>query len=141
MIKEKVTVMYETLIAKAKEGMANAYAPYSNYKVGAALLTKSGKVYTGCNVENVSYGGTICAERVAVFKAVSEGETEFEAIAIVTAVDDFPTPCGFCRQVLAEFADENFKIVLANDEKTEVYSMEALLPLSFTKENLELAKE
>ncbi len=92
------------LIDLALEARARAYIPYSRFAVGAALLTKSGKVYTGCNIENASYGLTVCAERVAIWKAVSEGETEFAALAVVTA--DGVSPCGACRQVMAEFAPE-----------------------------------
>ena len=92
----------EELIDLAKQARKQAYVPYSHYKVGAALLGKSGKVYTGCNVENASYGHTVCAERTAVLKAVSEGEREFEAVAVVTK--NGGSPCGACRQVLSEFA-------------------------------------
>jgi len=102
---------YEALIAKAMEAREKAHAPYSNFAVGAALLAKSGRVYTGCNVENASYGLSICAERAAVFKAVSEGEREFEAIAVVT--EKGVTPCGACRQVLIEFG-EDIQVIVAN---------------------------
>ena len=124
--------------AKARE---YSYSPYSGFKVGAALLTKSGKVFTGCNVENAAYSPTNCAERTAVFKAVSEGEREFLAIAIVGGkgeeLSDFCAPCGVCRQVLAEFTDENFRILLGTPEQFSVYSMKEILPYSFGKYNLE----
>ena len=124
--------------AKARE---YSYSPYSGFKVGAALLAKSGKVFTGCNIENAAYSPTNCAERTAVFKAVSEGEREFLAIAIVGGkgeeLSDFCAPCGVCRQVLAEFTDENFRILLGTPEKFSVYSMKEILPYSFGKNNLE----
>ena len=124
--------------AKARE---YSYSPYSGFKVGAALLAKSGKVFTGCNIENAAYSPTNCAERTAVFKAVSEGEREFLAIAIVGGkgeeLSDFCAPCGVCRQVLAEFTDENFRILLGTPEQFSVYSMKEILPYSFGKNNLE----
>lgn len=122
------------LIALADKARAMAYAPYSNYRVGAALLTGSGKVYTGVNVENASYGLAICAERTAAVKAVSAGEREFVAIAVVT--DNGGSPCGACRQVLAEFGPE-MRIVLADSAgKSREYSMSELLPDSFGPSNL-----
>lgn len=127
---------HQELINRAKSALENAYAPYSKYRVAAALLTAEGNVFTGVNIENASYGATICAERVAVFKAVSEGFTHFTTLALVTGQGDFPTPCGMCRQVLSEFGKPDMKIVLSNDEKTEVYRLEELLPLSFTGVNL-----
>ena len=118
------------LIEKAKEVSRKAYAPYSNYKVGAALLTKSGKVYTGCNIENSSYGLTNCAERTAVFKAVSEGEMEFEEMVIYADSPNLPTPCGACRQVLSEFGPELKITIISNKEQLET-SISELLPLGF----------
>jgi cytidine deaminase len=112
------------LIAAAKSAQRHAYAPYSKFRVGAALLTSDGKVFTGCNVENASYGLTICAERVAVGKAVSEGCREFKAIAIVAPARNI-TPCGACRQVLAEFGD---CLVICN---TKQYRLSELLPSAF----------
>ena len=124
--------------AKARE---YSYSPYSGFRVGAALLAKIGKVFTGCNIENAAYSPTNCAERTAVFKAVSEGEREFLAIAIVGGkgeeLSDFCAPCGVCRQVLAEFTDENFRILLGTPEQFSVYSMKEILPYSFGKNNLE----
>ena len=118
------------LIEKAKEVSRKAYAPYSNYKVGVALLTKSGKVYTGCNIENSSYGLTNCAERTAVFKAVSEGEMEFEEMVIYADSTNLPTPCGACRQVLSEFGSELKITIISNKEQLET-SISELLPLRF----------
>jgi len=125
--------MYTELIKKAIKARENAYAPYSEFKVGAALLCKDGKIYTGCNIENISYGATNCAERTAIFKAVSEGEYEFEAIAIVGGKDklELTSPCGMCRQVMSEFCDSDFKIILADDVNQKEYLLEELLPLSF----------
>ena len=103
---------YKLLLEKAYEGRKNAYAPYSKFKVGAAVLMENGKIYTGCNIENASYGATNCAERTAIFKAISEGNRKICAIAIVGADDEYTYPCGICRQVIAEFADENTEIIL-----------------------------
>ena len=129
------------LMQLAVEAREMAYAPYSHFRVGAALLGKSGKVYKGCNVENAAYSPTNCAERTAVFKAVSEGEREFVAIAIVGGMDetiaDFCAPCGVCRQVLAEFCDKNFRLVLGNPDNVKVHTFEEILPFSFGKADLE----
>lgn len=128
------------LIELAIEARKMAYAPYSNHNVGAALLTKDGKVYTGCNVENAAYSPTNCAERTAVFKAVSEGEREFLAIAIVGGVGDelspMCAPCGVCRQVLAEFADCDFRIIMGTPDDVRTCTLGELLPHSFGKCNL-----
>lgn len=121
------------LLKLAEEAKGNAYAPYSKFKVGAALLTKGGKVYTGCNIENASYGASNCAERTAIFKAVSEGETEFEKIAVASSSREETWPCGICRQVMVEFSKE-LTVVLGDTEKNEVheYSIEELLSHSFS---------
>lgn len=124
------------LLSYAEEAMRLAYAPYSGFMVGAALLTKSGKVYTGCNIENSSFGATNCAERTAIFKAVSEGEKEFVKIAIVGGENgklaDFCYPCGICRQVLSEFVDSHFPCVFKNGEGDIITSsLEDLLPHAF----------
>lgn len=127
----------QALIREAQLAMQFAYTPYSGFCVGAALLTKSGKVYRGCNVENASYSPTICAERTAFFKAVSEGEREFEAIAIVGgtggALTEFCPPCGVCRQVMCEFCNDDFRIVLGrkDGEYTEL-TLAELLPHRFS---------
>ena len=133
------------LIDIALEARQMAYTPYSHHKVGAALLTKDGKVYRGCNIESASYTPSNCAERTAFFKAVSEGEREFEAIAIVGGFEASPVlrlcaPCGVCRQVMMEFCDpETFEIILC-DEKDELhtYKLEELLPLGFGPTNMGL---
>lgn len=130
----------EELVKKAIEASKNAYCPASNFRVGAALLTVDNKVYLGCNIENASYSLTNCAERTAFFKAISEGERNFRAIAIVGTVsesfEEFCSPCGACRQVMSEFCDGNFKIILGRinkDNKIEVkeYTLNELLPESF----------
>ena len=129
------------LMELAIEARKMSYSPYSGFKVGAALLGKSGKVYTGCNVENAAYTPTNCAERTAFFKAVSEGEREFVSIAIVggryESSADFCAPCGICRQVMAEFCDKDFRIIMGNLDNIQVRTLEELLPLSFGKNDLE----
>ena len=133
------------LVKKALEAQNFSYSPYSNFQVGAALLTKSGKIYTGCNIENAAYSPTNCAERTAFFKAVSEGELQFEAIAIVGSPNgakederEYCAPCGVCRQVMAEFCSiKNFKVILGKSEDDyKVYTLEEILPLAFTKDDL-----
>jgi len=124
----------EELIRLAREARQRAYAPYSRFAVGAALLGRSGRVYAACNVENVSYGLSICAERAAVFKAVSEGEQEFEALAVVTSAGG--SPCGACRQVLAEF-NYNMTVYVADTEgQYRAFTVEELLPEAFMPEDL-----
>lgn len=116
-----------------------AYVPYSGFRVGAALLTADGKLYTGCNIENAAYTPTNCAERTAFFKAVSEGEREFAKIAIIGGKNEplpLCAPCGVCRQVMAEFCDENFILVLGNEKEYKEYRLNEVLPLSFGKKNL-----
>ena len=127
--------MDEKSLVETAIGMKDkAYAPYSNFHVGAALLGKDGKVYTGCNVENAAYGPSNCAERTDVFKAVSEGCREFEAIAIAGDAE-YCSPCGVCRQVLAEFCDKDFKIILTDCKGgIKTYTLGELLPLSFSLE-------
>lgn len=131
------------LLMEAKEARKHAYAPYSEFKVGAALETKNGTIYHGCNIENAAYGPTNCAERTAFFRAVYEGEREFTRIAIVggKTTEDIKNPCapcGVCRQVMMEFCDpEFFKIILADGNGGEVeYTLKELLPLGFGAENL-----
>lgn len=127
---------YSKLIDKAIDMMNYSYAPYSGFKVGAALLCKDGSVYGGCNVEGSSYGNTICAERTALVKAVSEGKKEFEAIAVSASSDDFCTPCGICRQMLADFGLD--LIVLCCNQKGEFIEKRLfdLLPMAFTGESI-----
>ncbi len=121
----------EELLAKAKEAIHKSYAPYSNFKVGASLLT-SGGIFTGANIENISYSATMCAERVAVFNAISNGEMEFEAICVYHNGEQMPYPCGSCLQVLSEFVvAEDFTIYVANDYKVEQYTLAQLLPVKF----------
>lgn len=132
----------KNLILAAMEGMEKAYTPYSHFQVGAALLTKDQKIYTGCNIENAAYTPTNCAERTAFFKAVSEGERHFAAIAIVGGQDgilsDYTPPCGVCRQVIREFVDpKSFLVILAKSENDYLlYFLEELLPLGFGPEHL-----
>ncbi|MBR3811456.1 MAG: cytidine deaminase [Agathobacter sp.] len=134
---------YEKLVACAFEARNHAYAPYSKFKVGAALLCVDGSIFTGCNVENASYSATNCAERTAFFQAVSEGKKEFEAIAIVGGHADekemkLCAPCGVCRQVMREFCNpKNFEIILATSCKEyKVFTLEELFPMSFGPDNL-----
>jgi cytidine deaminase len=126
------------LIKEAIEARKQAYVPYSKFQVGAALLTKDGKIYHGCNIENASFGLTNCAERTAIFKAVSEGLYEFEAIAVVGDTDGPISPCGACRQVIAEFAAPDTKIFLANlNGKIQETTIQELLPGFFTAKDME----
>lgn len=130
----------KALMAQAIEAMTNAYAPYSGFCVGAALLCDDGTVYRGCNVENASYGATNCAERTAFFKAVSEGKRKFTAIALCGGkggkLTNFCAPCGVCRQVMREFCDKDFLIHLTDGNQLQTYTLEQLLPQSFGPENL-----
>lgn len=130
------------LFTIAKHMLNFSYAPYSNFKVGAALITKDGKIFTGCNVENAAYGPSNCAERTAFFKAISEGELSFEGIMIVGGpngiIKDYCAPCGVCRQVMMEFCNpETFSIFLAKDENDIVeYKLKNLMPLGFGNADL-----
>lgn len=138
---------YNELIKKAFEARENSYSPYSGFMVGAALLTKDGKIYTGCNIENAAFGDTMCAERTALFKSVSEGEREFSAICIVGGKKedktfDFCFPCGSCRQALSEFAGKDFVFVFSKTKEPKdesdvlVLKFNEVLPYSFEKEML-----
>lgn len=121
----------EKLIEAAKEVREKAYAPYSKFRVGAAVQTKSGKIFTGCNVESASYGLTVCAERVAIWKAVSEGEKEFEQIAVVADTQELTPPCGVCRQIIWEFCGD-VPVIFANLKgDVETVQMKELLPRAF----------
>lgn len=129
---------YKELVLKAIEARTYAYVPYSNFKVGAAVLTDKNNIYTGCNIENASYGATNCAERTAIFKAISCGERIIKAIAVVGSDNNFTYPCGICRQVICEFADEDIHVILAkNENEYIVKSMEEILPGAFTKKDLQ----
>lgn len=135
------------LVKKAYEAQKYSYSPYSGFQVGAALLTKSGKVYTGCNIENAAFSPTNCAERTALFKAISEGEREFSGIAVVGNKKDaseeeweFCTPCGVCRQVLLEFVNpEEFEIIAGRGKDIRRFTLSQLLPESFSPSMLEKA--
>ena len=130
----------EKLIELAKDAMTRSYSPYSGYKVGAALLCADGTVYQGCNIENAAFSPTVCAERTAIFKAVSEGRRDFAAIAVCGGKDGVITgafpPCGVCRQVMAEFCPADFPIYLVGADGTwQVMTLAQLLPLSFSAED------
>jgi cytidine deaminase len=132
----------DALLELAVDARKRSYSPYSGFKVGAALLTRSGKVYTGCNIENAAFSPTVCAERVAIFKAISEGESDFVAIAIAGGAGEDPdpevAPCGVCRQVMAEFCNaDSFKIYLvkSQDEYLEL-TLREILPYGLGRENL-----
>lgn len=117
--------------------MKHAYSPYSKVKVGAALELANGKIVSGCNVENASYGGTVCAERIAIFKAISEGQNKFKRIFIVSNMKKAFPPCGFCRQVLAEFCPADMEVIYENLKgETHTYLLEELLPHSFNKKHM-----
>lgn len=127
----------QELVACALDAQKNAYAPYSGFRVGAALLTSTGKVYLGCNIENKCYSPTVCAERVALFSAICAGETDFAALAVVGCNKDgiykhFCTPCGVCRQALSEFCAPDFQVIFGDDTlKCETHPLKELLPLAF----------
>ena len=134
----------EKLCELAREAMTHAYVPYSGYQVGAALLCADGTVYQGCNIENASYSPTVCAERTAFFKAVSDGRRDFRAIAVEGGKDgvDACTPCGVCRQVMAEFCDcENFEIICNTEHGLHSFRLKELLPGSFGPANLKQEKQ
>jgi cytidine deaminase len=127
---------YRELAEAAQEAKLNAYAPFSKFGVGAALLTADGQIFTGCNIENSSYGLTICAERVAVFKAISQGASKFKAIAIVSDDPDFTPPCGACRQVLSDLTG-NIDFIMMNAKKRfKIIKVSSLLPFAFTRNYL-----
>ena len=132
------TAKQAELLERAVEARDRSYSPYSHYAVGAALLTKDGRIYQGCNIENASYTPTICAERTAFFKAVFDGVRDFEAIAIIGSGDSPAFPCGVCRQVMAEFCEPSFCIVTANRDRSEVVvsPLSDMLPHSFGPRDL-----
>ncbi len=125
------------LVRLALEVKEKAYSPYSKFKVGAALITSTGKVYTGVNIENASYGATNCAERTAVYKAVSEGEKKITVIAIASDSEELVFPCGICRQVLMEFGDKEMKVLCSkNNGEFEAFKLEELLPNAFISDKM-----
>ena len=134
-------INYKELLLLAEDARSRSYCPYSGISVGAALLTKDGKIYTGANIENASYSPTVCAERVAIFTAIHAGEREFSAIAIAggksgEASRDAFVPCGVCRQVMAEFADTDLVIITSEGDSYREHTLGEMLPHSFTKEKL-----
>lgn len=139
----RIGISKETLLALAHKAKNHAYAPYSKFQVGAALLAENGEVYLGCNIENASYGATNCAERTAFFRAVSEGITSFQAIAIVGNAGTPCAPCGICRQVMREFCNPKTFLIYLEDGNGGVleYTLEQLLPMSFGPESLGEEKE
>jgi cytidine deaminase len=127
---------HDPLVAAAKQARENAHAPFSNFRVGAAVRANSGRIFGGCNVENATYGLTVCAERVAIFKAISEGERGFDAIAVSTDTDTLTPPCGACRQIIWEFCGD-VPVILSNLKgKTETIRMRELFPKPFDSSNL-----
>ncbi|KKC30471.1 cytidine deaminase [Caldanaerobacter subterraneus] len=129
---------YEKLIEIAKEARENAYAPYSNFKVGACVLTEDGNIYKGCNIENASFGLTVCAERVAMFNAYSGGERKLKAIAVVADTDGPVSPCGACRQVMMELGGEDMVVILSNMKGDHaIMTVKDLLPGAFTSKDME----
>jgi cytidine deaminase len=126
----------DLLIEAAKQARENAHAPYSNFRVGAALRSTSGRIFSGCNVENATYGLTMCAERVAIFKAISEGERGFSAIAVVTDTEVLTTPCGACRQLIWEFCGDIPVNMVNLKGKIEIIQMRELFPRPFDDSNL-----
>jgi len=126
----------DTLISAARQARENAHAPYSNFRVGAALRATSGKIFGGCNVENATYGLTVCAERIAIFKAISEGERGFDAISVVTDTDALTPPCGACRQLIWEFCGD-IPVIMANLKgRVEIMQMQNLFPRPFDSSHL-----
>ena len=125
------------LLAVAREGVERSYAPYSEYRVGAALETGDGSVYTGCNVENANYSNSVHAEELALSKAVEEGHREFARVAVSSNRRDGVTPCGMCRQSLAEFCDGDFRVICEGDDEPAVYTLGDLLPNTITPEHLQ----
>lgn len=135
--------MKQELIDAAIEAREKAYVPYSKFKVGAAVLAEDGKIYSGCNIENASYGATNCGERTAIFKAISEGNKVIKALAVIGDTENFTAPCGICRQVIAEFAEsKDMKIYLVKNRNEYVEkTLEEILPGSFGKEDLKTKGE
>ncbi len=124
------------LVDAARKALWNSYSPYSRFRVGAAVRSKSGNIYSACNVENASYGLTICAERAAIFKMVSEGEKEIDSIAVVAETNSPITPCGACRQVINEFANTDCEIICASEKDMKIFKLGELLPYSFKPDDI-----
>lgn len=127
----------EELVGLAMKAKGFAYVPYSHFRVGAAVLTSEGEIFMGCNIENASYGGTVCAERTALFKAVSEGKTKIAKIAVIGDMEDYTYPCGICRQVIAEYGTDIEVIVAKGNGEFRVHRLKELLPYAFTESDLE----
>lgn len=126
------------LVSKAIEAAESAYAPYSEFRVGAALMDEQGRIFTGCNIENSSFGASCCAERVALFNAISAGSRSISRLAVVCKSNDYCRPCGICRQVMAEFASPDFELVSARpDGQYQCFRMDEVLPFAFTPESLQ----
>ncbi len=129
--------MNENLIEKAKEAQLKSISPYSNFRVGAAIETDEGKIYLGSNIENASYSLTICAERTAIFNALLSGERKFKRLALVSDSENIIAPCGACRQVLAEFCNQDFEIIMTNTKgEIKIATLDDILPFSFSKKDL-----
>ena len=139
--KNRLRAKYQELVKKAWEAKKRAFAPYSKFHVGAALLTSNGKIHTGCNVEISTYALTICAERTAIFKAISEGDRRFKAIAVVSDDPGYTPPCGACRQVLMDLAGNIDFLMINGKGQVEILKMRELLPHAFGKKNLERTKK
>ena len=131
-----IGVKNEELLAAARAAMEHSYSPYSGFRVGAAVLAQSGRIYSGCNIENASYGATICAERCAIFSGIAQGERRFIKLAVVSSGDGYPWPCGICRQVLLEFMPPEGSILLEDKGKILELALDELMPHGFTKEAL-----
>lgn len=129
-------MQYSALVEEAKKAMQNAYCPYSNFSVGAALLTRDGRIYRGCNVENASYGASNCAERTALFSAIADGAVDFKAMAIVSSSEEYTYPCGICRQVIGELMPKGKLVFSGQNNQYQELTLKDLLPYAFTKDDL-----
>lgn len=137
MNKASISPEDNNLLLAAFSAQKKAYVPYSKFRVGAAVLADDGQIYTGCNIENSSYGATNCAERTAIFKAVSTGVRKIKKMAVITDADEYARPCGICRQVISEFVSPDFVLIAAKPDGSYIYlSMEDLLPGAFTQDSL-----
>ena len=131
-----IGVKNEELLAAARAAMEHSYSPYSGFRVGAAVLAQSGRIYSGCHIENASYGAPICAERCAIFSGIAQGERRFIKLAVVSSGDGYPWPCGICRQVMLEFMPPEGSILLEDKGKILELALDELMPHGFTKEAL-----